>query len=327
LFDVQGYNYKWERYESDHQIFPDRIILGTESIAEDVFENWQLVEKYPWVTGDFLWTSMDYLGEAGIGNALLDNEEKAWPWFNAFCGDIDLCGFKKPQSYYRDVVWGISELEIAVHTPIPEDRKEIVSFWGWPDEMQSWNWEAHEGEQLSVSIYSSCDSVVMELNGKEVGAVDLQDSARLRSHINLEYQPGELKAIGYKNGRQIASKSLTTTGKPHSIRLSADRMKIRAERNDLAYITVEIIDESGLRIPDAILPVHFEISGNGELAGVGNGNPKDIKSFQQPECKTFKGRCLLIVSPRTIEKGEINVLAKSEGMEESEITVLVQELN
>jgi beta-galactosidase len=324
LLDVQGYNYKWERYESDHDIFPDRIVLGTESIAGDVFENWQLVEKYPWVTGDFLWTSMDYLGEAGIGNALLDNEKKEWPWFNAYCGDIDLCGFKKPQSYYRDVVWGISELEIAVHAPIPDGKQEIVSFWGWPDETQSWNWEGYEGQNMSISVYSICDSVIMEVNGNIATVIDLQDSSRLRSQIDLEYQPGELIAKGYKNGKQIESRALTTTGKPHSIKLSADRTKIKADRNDLVYVTVEIIDESGLRVPDADLPVNFQISGNGELAGVGNGNPRDIKSFQQPECTTFRGRCLLIVRPVTTENGEIMVIAKSNDLEEGEISVLVQ---
>jgi beta-galactosidase len=222
------------------------------------------------------------------------------------------------------VVWGISNLEIAVHTPLPEGRKEIVSFWGWPDESQSWNWEGHEGENLSVSIYTSCDSVVMELNGKEVAVVDLQDSARLRSNINLEYQPGELKARGYRNGEQTESRSLETTGKPNSIRLSADRSQIKADRNDLAYITVEIIDESGLRIPDASLPVKFQITGNGELAGVGNGNPRDLKSFQQPECTTFKGRCLLIVRPETNENGEISIIAKSNGLAESEMTIFVR---
>ncbi len=324
LFDVQGYNYKWERYESDHKIFPDRIILGTESIAGDVFENWQLVEKYPWVTGDFLWTSMDYLGEAGIGNALLDNEKKEWPWFNAYCGDIDLCGFKKPQSYYRDVVWGISDLEIAVHSPVPAGRKEIVSFWGWPNETRSWNWEGNEGEEISVSVYTSCDSVIMELNDKKVAVIDLQDSVRLRSSVNVKYQPGQLKAIGYRNGRQVTSRSLTTTGKPHSIKLSVDRAEIRADRNDLAYIKAEIIDESGLRIPDAILPVNFEISGNGALAGVGNGNPVDTKSFQKPECRTFKGRCLLIVRPESKENGEIRVIAKSTGLTDAEIKILVR---
>ena len=131
-------------------------------------------------------------------------------------------------------------------------------------------------------------------------------------------------AKGFKNGRLIASRSLITTGKPHSIKLSADRTTINADRNDLAYITVEIIDESGLRIPDTDLPLTFQISGNGKLAGVGNGNPKDIKSFQQPECKTFRGRCLLIVRPDTEDNGEIRIIAKSTDLKEAELTILVR---
>ena len=123
LLDIAGYNYQWQRYEEDHAEFPERMILGSESFALEVYDNWRLVKKHTWVFGDFLWTSMDYLGEAGIGNALLDGEEKTWPWFNAYCGDIDLCGFKKPQSYYRDVVWDISKLEIAVHAPIPQAER------------------------------------------------------------------------------------------------------------------------------------------------------------------------------------------------------------
>jgi beta-galactosidase len=324
LLDVAGYNYQWKRYEDDHIEFPERIIIGTESIAGDAFDNWHLVEKYPWIIGDFLWTSMDYLGEAGIGNALLDNEKKEWPWFNAYCGDIDLCGFKKPQSYYRDVVWGISDLEIAVHAPLPKGRNEIVSFWGWPDELQSWNWEGYEGEDMSVSVYTSCDSVILEVNGDRAGMVDLKDSVRLKTNIYVKYQPGELKAIGFKNGSLVETQSIKTTGKAHSIRLSADRMQIKADRNDLAYISVEVVDEFGSRIPDAEVPIEFQIEGNGELVGVGNGNPKDIKSFQKPECTTFRGRCLLIIRPMNSENGEIRILAKAKGLIESDISVIVK---
>ena len=315
LLDIAGYNYQWQRYEDDHKKFPERIILGTESIALEVFENWIMVEKYPWVLGDFVWTSMDYLGEAGIGNALLDSETKGWPWFNAYCGDIDLCGFKKPQSHYRDVVWGISPLEIAVHRPLPEGRKEIVSFWGWPDEMQSWNWTGHEGEDMAISIYSRLDSVVLELNGKKAASTVFVDSMKYRATIKIPYAPGELIAKGYLNGALSELKTLKTTGKARSIKLTVDRNTIYADRNDLAYITAEILDESGIRIPDAEEVLSFRIEGNGELAGVGNGNPTDIKSFQSPFCTTFNGRCLLIVRPLKEETGEVLVHAASDNIE------------
>jgi beta-galactosidase len=321
LFDVAGYNYQWQRYEEDHLEFPERLILGTESFALDVFDNWKMVEKHSWVMGDFLWTSMDYLGEAGIGNALLDGEEKTWPWFNAYCGDIDLCGFKKPQSYYRDVVWGISKLEVAVHAPIPAGRTEILSRWGWPDEQQSWNWDGHEGKLMNVSVYSSYDSVIMELNGRKLAAKVLLDTMEFKTYFDVPYEPGELVVKGYSNGILAETKKLSTTGKMSGIRMTPDRTEIKANRNDLSYITVEVIDDNGKRVPDAEVVIDFEIQGKGKLAGVGNSNPTDMKSFQQPHCKTFKGRCLLIVQPLEGESGEILVIAKSDTVPESRIKI------
>jgi beta-galactosidase len=323
LFDIAGYNYKWDRYETDHEKFPERIILGTESVALEVYDNWKLVEKHSWVLGDFLWTSMDYLGEAAIGNALLDGEIKTWPWFNANCGDIDLCGSKKPQSYYRDVVWGISMLEIAVHRPIPEGRKEIVSFWGWPDEEQSWNWPGHEGELMKISFYTSYDSVVLELNERQYGSIVMADSLKYKAQLDVVYEPGVIKAIGYSNGSVAEVKILKTTGDGTKIRMVADRQEIKANRNDLSYITVEIVDPSGIRVPNADIMINFRIEGNGELAGVGNANPKDVKSFRSPQCNTYKGRCLLIVRPVRNEEGEIAVVATSPNLGESEIKIKV----
>jgi beta-galactosidase len=109
LLDVGGYNYQWWEYENDHVKFPNRIMMGTESVPKEAFQNWNLVEKHPYIIGDFVWTAMDYLGESGIGHTSCENEKgnqlRPWPWFNGYCGDIDLIGEKKPQSYYRDVVW------------------------------------------------------------------------------------------------------------------------------------------------------------------------------------------------------------------------------
>ena len=132
FLDVGGYNYQVGQYTKDHQTFPHRIIVGTESYPSDTANVWRSVEQDPWVLGDFVWTGMDYIGEAGLGAARLDNERGVY--FDAYCGDLDICGFKKAPSYYRDVVWGRSELEIFVHRPIPAGRRESVAGWGWPDE-------------------------------------------------------------------------------------------------------------------------------------------------------------------------------------------------
>jgi len=101
LLDVGGYNYQWRHYESDHEAFPKRMMVGTESVPKEALENWQMVEKHTYVLGDFVWTAMDYLGESGIGHSLINTGGKDqfsidWPWYNSYCGDIDICGFKKP---------------------------------------------------------------------------------------------------------------------------------------------------------------------------------------------------------------------------------------
>ena len=324
--DVHGYNYQWERYEEDHAAFPDRVICGTESVPSEAFENWQQVEKHSYVIGDFVWTAMDYIGEASIGHAVYEKEDEwsplPWPWFNANCGDIDVCGFKKPQSYYRDVVWGISNLEMAVHEPT-DGRKELVSYWGWPQEEQNWTWPDAEGQELLVKVYSSYPKVRLELNGEVIGTKDISKETKLTATFQVPYTPGELKVIGLQEGNEVETKSFTTTGEPAGIRLAADRASINADRSDLAYVTVEVIDEHNERVPNVELPIRFSITGDGVLAGVGNGNPANMKSFQTPECKTFRGRCLVILRP-TGGRGEITLTAEAEGMRAAKTKISIR---
>ena len=134
FLDVGAYNYEPMMYEEDHQKFPDRIMVGTESYPGELVDYWRLVEKHPYVIGDFVWTGMDYPGESGSGHMKFDNDPsdfgRGWPWFNAFCGDLDICGFRKPQSFFRDVVWGRCPLEMMVHCPLPPGRSEQMSRWG-----------------------------------------------------------------------------------------------------------------------------------------------------------------------------------------------------
>ncbi|NJK87158.1 MAG: DUF4982 domain-containing protein, partial [Bacteroidales bacterium] len=146
------------------------------------------------------------------------------------CGDIDLLGFKKPQMLYRDVVWRNSKIELAVHAPIPDGKTEIVSYWGWPDEWPSWNWEGHEGKILDVRVFSRCQSVRLELNGNIIGEEISNDSNKLTFVFKVPYEPGVLKAIGLEMDIEVASKIIATTGKAKKIRLTADRNTIKADR-------------------------------------------------------------------------------------------------
>ena len=318
--DVGGYNYQWPEYEKDHATYPDRIMAGTESFPKQSFENWRAVEKNNWVIGDFIWTAIDYLGESGIGHASIrsgqgqDTFSGPYPWFNSYCGDIDLIGNKKPQSYFRDVVWRRSKVEMAVQRPLPKGYTEHISQWGWSDELRSWTWPGFDGAALTVRVYTRGDRVTLLLNGKEVGAKELTEKDNLKAEFQVPYSPGELKAVAHQGGQEIGTISFATAGKPHKLVLTPDRPKLSPTRDDLTYVMAQVVDEQGRPLPDAAIPVSFAISGAGELAAVGNGNPKDVASFRQPHRDTFQGICAVVVRP-TGKPGSIEIRAESPGLE------------
>lgn len=322
--DIAGYNYLPQFYEGDHQRHPERVMYGSESYPKDAFDYWKHVEEKPYLIGDFVWTAMDYLGEAGIAHSVLSNEPNpffmGWPWVNAWCGDLDLCGFKKPQSYYRDIVWRKREIAMFVHEPIPAGLTEILSGWAWPNESDSWNRAGHEGKALQVSVYSRCDTVRLELKGKSIGEKPVSESTKLTARFDVPYQPGELRAIGLRDGKVVEETSLVTTGPAKKLRLTADRSNIRADRNDLAYVTVEVVDAEGRRVPDAEVPVRFSVSGAGELAGQASAVPNKPAGFKSPRRETYQGRCLAILRPKA-GAGNITLRAEADGLEAGTVTV------
>ena len=327
--DIAGYNYRLDQYENDHLKYPERVIVGLESYPNKVFQNWQSIEKNSWVIGDFVWTAMDYIGEAGLGRtSLRPNRAPAFggggmagfPWFNSYCGDIDLIGNKKPQSYFRDVVWNLSKVEMAVQRPIPSGLIERPSDWGWSDELRSWTWPGFEGTPLNVRVYTQGDRVTLLLNGKEVGSKQLTIEDALEAEFPVPYSSGELRAIAYQGQEAIGSSVLLTVGAARTLKLTPDRTKLKACLDDLGYVMVTVVDSDGRQLPDAVIPVSFAISGPAELVAVGNANPKDIASFKQPHCSTFHGRCVVVVRPNGKE-GTIEVRASSQGIDSATVTL------
>jgi len=342
MLDVVGYNYMYKRYEEDHIKYPNRVMVATEFMPLYALDNWKMVEKLSYVIGNFAWVVMDYLGEAGVGLSRLvpDVAEKpgsqrgdgmgaffnrdSWPIFNDYQGDIDLIGNMKPRYSHQLVVWRKSPVEMLIHRPIPAGLKEIVSPWGWPDELKSWSWPGHEKEKLQVHVYTRSKLVKLELNGKIIGEQAVDGENSITATFEVPYEPGTLVARCYDNGKETVSQTIKTVGAPVAIRLTADRSVIRACRNDLAYIKSEVVDADGNVIPYAdAVKVKFEISGQGKLAGVGNGSPTDLASFQQPERKTFQGVCMAIVRPETTP-GKINIKATAEGLKAGNLEVTVK---
>jgi beta-galactosidase len=329
ILEVGGYNYLHKKYETDHVKYPKRIMVGTESYPRDAYEIWESIKRNPYIIGDFVWTAMDYRGEAGVANAAIipGNDTKEiikWPKWNAFSGDLDFIGNKKPQSYYRDIVWDKSKIGIMVQKlSIPKGMKYFVNEWGWPEESNSWSFPGSEGDTLQVHVYSKCNIIKLELNGKVIANQEIAGSS-ITATFKVPYEPGVLVAKGYSDGKIVATSTLKTVGAPAAIKLVADRNKIRADRNDLSYVSVEVVDLNGNLVPYVNdIEVCYTISGNAELAGVGNGSPIDVSSFQQPKKKLWGGKGLAIIRPLGTP-GKILLKAKADGLTEGTIEIEAQ---
>ena len=323
--DVGGYSYAKDFYESDHQRLPQRMILATETNPRDAFDYWMKVVDLDYVAGNVVWTAMDYMGEASTGWwSYGHSAAEVWPWNVAFCGDLDICGFKRPQSYYRDVLWNHGDkLSAFVHNPIPSYEHPGNSPWSWDDVKASWTWPGREGQPLQVDVYSGYEQVRLLLNGKDLGAKSTSRATRFIASWQVPYEPGTLTAIGYTNNTEAARWELRTAGPPARLRLTADRTTLKADGQDLCYVTVEVVDANGVRNPNAEKLVHFSVEGAGTLAAVGNSKPTSLESFQQPQRTTYDGRCLAILkSKRTA--GAIKLTVRADGLGESSVEIKTQ---
>jgi beta-galactosidase len=325
VLDIAGYNYAADKYVSDHQRKPKRIMMGTESYALEAFDYWMPVLDHPYVIGDFIWTGFDYIGEASIGWRGYPQEKNFYPWNLAYCGDIDICGWKRPQSYYRDALWSDGKLAIFVHPPSPSfpinPKRESWSKWNWDDVVADWNWKGYENKPLTVDVYSSCEEVELFLNGKSLGRKPTNRSTKFRNSWEVPWQGGELKAFGFKNKKQIQQASIFSAGEPAEISLSADRQQIRSGGEDLSYITVELRDREHHLCPKEDRLLHFSVDGPATIAGVGNANPVSTESYQLPQRKAWRGKCLVILKS-TGKPGDIILHVSADDLPEAALHII-----
>ncbi|BAU54055.1 glycoside hydrolase family 2 TIM barrel-domain containing protein [Mucilaginibacter gotjawali] len=319
--DVGGYNYHLWSAPSDHQRVPSRIIFQTESYPKDAFANWKLVQNNNYVIGDFVWTAVDYLGESGIGRWYYSGdvpgehwEHDLFPWHGAYCGDIDITGWRKPISHYRSMLYDNTEkLFMAVREPEPAPLEIKNTWWSvWPT-WESWTWPGYEGKDVQVEIYSKYPKVRLYLNNKLIGEKQTTDEQEHKALFTIAYLPGQLKAIGVENGREMESKILQTSGDAAKIQLSADRKEIVANGQDLSFVTIEITDKDGILQPNAVNLLHFKIEGPGTIAGVANADMKDTDSYTGNTRKAWHGHALVVIRS-THGAGDIKLDVSSQGM-------------
>lgn len=325
VLDVAGMNYSAARYELDRTLFPNRVIVGTETFPTHIDRLWRLVEQHPHVIGDFTWIGWDYLGEVGIGRPQYRTDSTAtglvapYPHLTADCGDLDITGHRRPASYYREIVFGLrTDPYLAVRRPERHGETPASSPWAWSDTVASWTWPGHERAPLTVEAYGIGDEAELIVNGHSLGRRPL---AAFRTEFELTYQPGELIVVTYTDGSETGRHTLFTSAGPDRLQAVADRPEITSAHGDLAYVTLTLTDADGIRYPAADRAVHLEVSGAGVLAGFGSAHPAPVERLDHTTHHTYEGRALAILRPTG--PGEIRLVAKTDDCAATTVLITV----
>lgn len=326
--DIVGYNYMIQKHEGDHKRVPNRVMWQTESYPNDAFKNWTLVNDYDYIVGDFVWTAMDYLGESGIGRWWYDGDTPGehyqhalYPCHAAYCGDIDLTGWRKPISHYRSMLYNDSEkLYLAVKEPNGYYGTIRTGLWAvWPT-WESWNWQGFEGKNIDVEVYSKYPSVRLFLNNQLIGEKPVGRNTEFKAVFSVPYTEGILKAEGLENGVVKETRILASASEPVAIRLNAENVEMKANGEDLSFVQVEVIDKNGRLCPNASVELEATVSGQATLAAMGNADIKDTDSYVDNRHKTWKGRALVVVRS-THNKGKAQLVIKAHNIKGSSIVL------
>jgi len=325
VVDIQGCNYmKSGDVDAYHEQHPTQPMIGTEEAStlctRGIYANdaakgyvtaydvnapawgstaeawWKFYAARPFIAGGFAWTGFDYRGEP---------TPYAWPCVNSHFGIMDTCGFPKDIYYYYQAWW--------------TDQPVLHIF-------PHWNWPGKEGQEVAVWCYSNCDEVELFLNGKSLGAKQVEPN----SHVEwkVAYEPGVVEARGHRGGRVaqapspvvVATTKVETTGPPAKLALTPDRLTINADGEDVALAVAAVLDDKGRAVPTADNLVSFEASGGARIIGVGNGDPSSHEPDKAAQRKAFNGLCMAIVQAGR-EAGPIRLTATSPGLEPASVTI------
>ena len=301
--DVIGYNYMTSRYLMDAKRYPDRVMVGTETYPKQIAENWDTITRCPAVIGDFTWTGWDYLGEVTA----------VYPDLMNTGGDISLTGCRRPTSYYREIVFGLTKKPcIAVQDP---ERYGIVrNFgpWCYTDCTFNYSYEGQEGKPILIQVYSGGDSVELFQNGKSLGVQPCGKETRFETQFNTVYEPGELTVAAYEAGVEIGRTSLKTSGKAEKLALMAERYET------LAFINIDVLDQDGLLVADSKAPLSIEVTGAARLLAFGGVGALHRKGYELSQTTAGEGHALAILK---LEKGggKVTVTVCGEGIEKTAV--------
>ena len=322
--DICGYNYSLDRHILEKEIHPNKPIVATESFPAQIADLWKVVEDCHHVLGDFTWTGYDYIGEAGCGIFYYDGSKNFGTHFPdrlSYIGDINLIGYRRPISYFREIVFGLrKEPYIAVIRVDRYGQEYNKTDWLFKDNICSWTWSGMEGKETEVDIYSCDEEVELLLNGTSLGRKPCGKEHGFTATWRVRYEPGKLTAIGYHNGKESGRYEVQTAGNQVILQAKADRDIISADGQDLAFITCRLTDEKGTPNLFAKKTVTVNVEGEGVLQGYGSADPQPLRNYDDTSWETYDGEVMAAIRS-TKEKGEIKVRFSADGLEDSVVLI------
>ena len=326
-FDICGYNYLYFRYASDRVKYPNRIIWGSETQVLRFYDSWKATVENSHVLGDFTWTCYDNLGEAGMGKYAWDRDGRMegigiapYPWRACYQGDFDLCGYRRPQSYFREAIWR-ENTEPRIFTTHPEHYGEgfTGTGWHWYDVLDTWTFDdRYIGSPVKCDVYTLADEIVWYVNGREVGR---SSPVKAIATLDIPYEKGRIEAVAYKDGAECGRSSLRTVGAAAKLTVTPETDFLRADNRDLCYLDITVTDTEGNRIPDAKNQLRCLVNG-GALLGIFSGDPANEDQYGSDTCHAYEGRAVAII--RANAPGKVKVLVLSDGLASAAATVTAQ---
>ncbi len=315
LLDVVGYNYLEQHYERDHKAYPNRVIYGSENSRS--LDAWRPVAVNDFVGGQFLWTGINYLGEA-----------ERYPTHGSNAGLLDLEGFGKPDAWFRQALWSGKPMVYAAAWGAGSDETDAARVAGWPKNLgrnplvERWGWTGDPRKNIPVEIYTNCDSVELLLNGRSLGEKPIADRLLPALLWAVPNEAGTLEVVGKKAGVAAARFQLKTIGQPERLELSPDLKALKNDGRQVSTMEVHVVDRNGNRVPDAAQTVTFEVAGAGRLIAAGNADLTDGSPATASQAKLYQGRAVAVVRSGA-GSGKVTVRATAPGLAAAEVVLSV----
>lgn len=322
--DVIGLNYLTGRHELEHELHPNKAVLGAETYPSDIARLWSIVKNNDHVIGDYTWAGYDYLGEAGCGIFHYDgraNFSDIFPERLAYIGDINLIGYRRPISYYREIVYGLRKQPyIAVERLDHYGQIPSKTAWMFKDNIASWTWPGYFGKPAVVDVYADAEEVELFLNGRSFGRKKCGEAYAYTATYELKYEPGELTAVSYADGKETGRYSLYTAAENVKLEAETNTKELIADGQSLAFITVKLTDDKGVENLYGKKNITVEVSGCGYLQGFGSADPAPLNGYDDPSWDTYDGQVMAVIRSG-MQKGEIKVRFSAAGCEDEVVII------